>query len=324
MSILLYLSHVGSFPLKYSEANLKRAFLDMIKAGLEYPPYPQLRDFIDIYLDPLVRDKALVREENKYILVDEGKIGVKTPIIPEALMISQLARYQGGRIMGLRAPVTGPFTLASKIYLSRETYTLENTLLAKLAIIVERLATYVNKVVKWLSGLGYKLIVIDEPILSTIVGAKHILYGISEDDIISAYGRIFNGVSSIAGTHVCGRISRRLAEILLETNVKILDHEHVDTPSNLEVYTLNDLETYDKYIALGVVSSKKPGVEPVPQIVNFILNALGRYGDRVFLVKGDCGFRGLAAYEHGYEIGIAKLKAVRKAVNIVKKEIFGY
>ena len=42
-------SHVGSFPLQ----NLRKVMVDLYEIGLDVPPCPQMRDFVEIYIKPL-------------------------------------------------------------------------------------------------------------------------------------------------------------------------------------------------------------------------------------------------------------------------------
>ncbi|MCC6058334.1 MAG: methionine synthase, partial [Desulfurococcaceae archaeon] len=61
-------SHVGSFPLDYSYDNVKRAVLDMNRIGVDVPPYPQLRNFVEIYLKPLEDAGCLRSSRGVYFL----------------------------------------------------------------------------------------------------------------------------------------------------------------------------------------------------------------------------------------------------------------
>jgi len=84
-------SHVGSFPLSYSDENIKRIINDMAKIGLDVPPYPQLRSFIEIYLQPLEihgvvyrnrgiffsREELLDLTKVRYFHISDAEIAIK-------------------------------------------------------------------------------------------------------------------------------------------------------------------------------------------------------------------------------------------------------
>ena len=56
-------------------------------------------------------------------------------------------------------------------------------------------------------------------------------------------------------------------EILLQVkNIKILDHEFKSSPDNFNVYAYQDLDKYDKFIAVGVVSSKSLSIESIEEV----------------------------------------------------------
>jgi len=179
----------------------------------------------------------------------------------------------------------------------------------------------VRRYVEYLHNeLGFKFIVVDEPILSVIVGSNKILFGYTVEDIINVFDTVLSGIG-FAGVHVCGLIPPILKDVLLNTRyVKILDHEFKDIPRNIEVYSFNELERYDKFISFGCVSSKNPSIEFENDISKLITSGIERFGNRLIMVKPDCGFRGLLGYfknpEDAYRVSIEKLKRI---VNVAKK-----
>ena len=110
-------SHVGGFPLKYSDDRVKRVMDNMIGIGIDVPPYPQLRNFIETYLDPLLKAGVLELRNNNYYLIPSNIEAIRSvrPCIPEAEIAARYVKEKES-VRWLRAPVTGVFTLASRIY----------------------------------------------------------------------------------------------------------------------------------------------------------------------------------------------------------------
>lgn len=310
---MIYSSHVGSFPIEYSDKNVVKAFEDMVNIGIDIIPYPQLRDFVKMFLEPLAETGFLHKYGDIYVWS-----GKRLDVLPKRLpreiyLISNMYEKYGGKIL-LRAPVTGAFTLASQIYLDKENTSLFNSLLKNRDIVLEDLSRYVKNIINNLVRLGYYLIIIDEPVLSMMIGGRRILFNYKALDIIEYYNFLAEKCSKMIGTHVCGRISPRLAQILLKTHLNILDHEYKDSPENFETYSFKMLEENDKYISVGCTSSKNSRVESVEEILKYIDKAYKLYGERLYIVKGDCGFRGLKGVPNAYNISINKLRNLVSAL----------
>jgi 5-methyltetrahydropteroyltriglutamate--homocysteine methyltransferase len=320
----MYTSHVGSFPLPHSNENVTRVFRDLIAIGVDYPPYPQLRNFISIFLNPLI-EIGLISEFNGIFSLSKPISDDYTPPLPkirilEAELVAEIVRVEKPSLEGVRGCVTGPFTLASQIQLTPERRDISSSMLSKRGFVLQYMVNFVRRYVEYLyNELGFKFIVVDEPILSVIVGSNRILFGYTAEDIINSFNTILSGVD-FAGVHVCGLIPPLLKNILLNARcIKILDHEFKDTPRNIEVYKFDELEKHDKFISFGCVSSKNPNVESEDDIAKLINVGIERFGDRLIMVKPDCGFRGLIGYfknpEDAYRVSIEKLKRI---VNVVK------
>ncbi|RLE67126.1 MAG: hypothetical protein DRJ47_01020 [Thermoprotei archaeon] len=317
----LYSTHVGSYPSKFSVENIRKIFLDTVEIGLDYPPHPQLRDFIYMYLEPLIKEGILERRGESYKLIAEFNVeDIPEPKVVEQDIVVKLSSERKLHVKGKRACITGPFTLSSRIAVSGEG--LGGSLLYAKSKVLDYMVEYTRLFTLRASKLGYEMIVVDEPILSVIVG-RRILFEYTVEDICSALQRLFEGVSSkYKGVHVCGRLSPKVREILLNVEtINILDHEHKDHPANISLYSYEDLESYNKYMALGVLSSTNPSVEKVDDIVNRIKDGLKTYRERLLFVKSDCGFKGLSGYMNAYQISLNKLKNLVEALKIVKKEV---
>lgn len=315
-------SHVGSFPLEYSRDNVLMIMRDLYNIGIDVPPYPQLRNFIDIYLQPLI-DEGIVWIKNGLYFTDlkqlDRFLGIK-PRIPEAEdAVIALRQYNLG-FKWLRAPITGVFTLASKIYVEEDIKKgLYATLLNRKDLLVDVLVPYIRSFINYLLELGYNIIFIDEPILGVIVGRKRIILGYTEDLIIDTINYLLKGIKAEKGIHVCGRISKKLFELLASIEfLDILNFEFYDTRENLDIVDHKILEKYGKVLAPGIVSAKEPIIEGLDKIKKLLVKINKLAADKIDLVSGDCGFAGLKNVLSDqlkvYRIGIEKLRRIVLAV----------
>jgi len=325
----LVTSHVGSFPLIHSWENIRRIFRDMISIGIDLPPFPQMRNFIDMYLEPLAKLGILRKSGTIYFASEKVLLEEKPPPVEilEAKITANLAKdvkFNGI----LRAPITGPFTLSSRVYLSKET-NLSSTALAKKDLVLGFFAEYVRSFVKQMVNLGYKFIVIDEPILANIVGRKIMLYDYREEDIVETYSQILKPAVSkeiLKGTHVCGKLPKRLPQILAEVDIlSVLNHEFKDSPENYEVFSKELLEKHGKILSPGILSSKRLQVESFEETYGLLRKLLEKFGERVNIISADCGFGALRTGEtsssEAYNIAKHKLKLLANVVKRANKEL---
>lgn len=319
-----YLStHVGSFPEKYSVGRVESIFLEILKLGVDVPPIPQLRDFVEMYIHPLA-DAGAIRERDGAFRMSPGEIGEKDlreiPLhIEEFETISKVVAALGDR--PVRAPITGAFTLATKILLDDRVGGLRGTLLARRDLLLEALPPYVDRVVRYAVERGFRLVVIDEPILGTIVGSRSMLFGYKPEDIQEVFRKELEGVNAVCGVHVCGTISPRLVEILAEIDeLAFLNHEFHDSPRNLKIEWRRILEDNDKILSPGVLSSKKSSVEEVGDVLRVFREVGSIAGfENLNLLSPDCGFRGLAGTPDAYSISLAKLRVLVQATREANK-----
>ncbi len=314
----LLTSHVGSFPLPHSWENVERIARDMAGVSIDLPPYPQMRSFIDMYLEPLVeaglveRQGALTYRADPKVLLDSQPPRV---VAREAEIAARLRQDLGFKRM--RGPVTGPFTLSSRVYVA-EGQGLSATALANRELVLGFFTMYVRGVVEGLVSLGYDFIVVDEPMLANIVGRRVLLYGYKPEDVVEMYHRVLGPAKGrLRGTHVCGRLPHRLPEILAESpDVEVLNHEFADSRANLDIGWKRILEGSGKILSPGILSSKKPVVETVEQAERLLEAVAERAGwENINIVSADCGFAALtssAGPEEAYSIGIRKLQTLVK------------
>lgn len=312
-----YTSTIGSFPLEDSIANRERCLKDLIETGIDYPAYPQLSEMGKQFLEDLVNQNCGIYSRNgEYMLIsDKIDTHVKPPGLEPFLWTTNYIKKKGLNVK-IKAAITGPFTLSSYIKIDKED-SLLRTALSDITL-VEQIAQIISDA----CGVASKeaaMISIDEPILSLIVGSR-VTFKHREREIKRVLNIVRDGCGDVlTGIHVCGRIAPKLASILLETEVDFLSHEFHDTPENMKVYKPTDLKERGKILSVGCISSRKPVIESVEEILA-IMKKFREYGNSLIFTP-DCGFRDLVvngSREHGYEIAIKKLKNMVKAVLIFR------
>lgn len=319
-------SHVGSLPLDYSEENFERAFRDLVEAGLDVPPVPQLRDFVSMYLQPLV-DEGVVAGEGAVFRAEPEALEEAArvrPRLPELERAAELARRLGVR--RLRVPVTGAFTLASRIYVGEPSRGVRSTALARSELVVDVLSEYVANAVRAAAELPGAVVVLDEPVLGTVVGGRVTLFGYRGEDVLEAYARELKPAAGLLrGTHVCGLISERLASLLAESeSLHFLNHEFHDTPANLSIPWRKILERGDKFLSPGVFSTKKAEVESPEEIYGLARRIVENVGvEYVNVFSGDCGLGGLRGSPNAYEVSLSKLRNLVKAISMLNEKVLG-
>jgi 5-methyltetrahydropteroyltriglutamate--homocysteine methyltransferase len=314
-------SHVGSFPLAYSKENIARVLRDLQGIGLDVPTYPQLRSFIDIYLKPLEALGIVYSKRGLYFSTLKH-LEVKPPRvrIDDAEEAIEVISREKLVFKALRGPITGVFTLASRVYLSEDiSKGLQMTALVNKDIVMGFFREFAGNLVHYISSLGYNIVFMDEPSLTLFIG-RRVLYGWTEESVIEVLSSVAKAAEGAeVGIHVCGQLNPKLLEIIARVDkVKYLSFEFFKTPSNLELVSKGLLEQYNKVISPGIVSTSSLRVESVEEALAILTKIYSKTGGRVDLVSGDCGFGGLKGSlgneEKEYKISIEKLRIVIEAV----------
>lgn len=328
---------VGSWPLSNNTENMERIFSDLIQIGIDYPCYPQLISMISQFLSPLAKEIAQLEEINhKFYLSDDFKI----PENPVALEYGEFIKSFFNerpqlleQIKGTKACLTGPFTLASEIILKGE---IAKGLKARIfteprAImvdwIVEKLAEIMKQLGKAYNNMGIDIISMDEPLLGILIGRKVLFH--SEDFILEILNKSISEIKSLSSIHVCGRISPKCRDILLQTEVNILDHEFRTNEENFDIFQKEHFTNTDKFLAMGTVESKfvpvknkkiDDYVEKVEFLERYIKKGIEQYGRENLIIKPDCGFYPLKIFgeKNGYEIALRKVKNMVQALKRIK------
>jgi len=318
---------VGSWPLNNTHSNMVRIFTDLIQLGIDYPCYPQLLDMNYQFLSPLSKLVQKLEEiDKKFYLHGDFEVP-KQPIALEygEFIINFLNDYPELRksIKGTKACLTGPFTLTFDTILKNDLakgikpIIFEEPHAVMVDWIVDKFAEILRKMGSAYNDMGIDIISCDEPILGLLVGRKILFH--SEDFIIDTINKATSGIKGLSSIHVCGRISPNLRDLLLKTNVKILDHEFSTNEQNFKVFEKKHLEETDKLLAMGTVESKfvpnkeksiDDYVENVDFLKKYIKKGIEQYGRENLIIKPDCGFYPLKVFgeNDGYEIAIRKVK----------------
>ncbi|MEM2913943.1 MAG: hypothetical protein QXH91_00870, partial [Candidatus Bathyarchaeia archaeon] len=262
----------------------------------------------------IIVENGVYKFKGKEIKEDVTPLGLE----PFYWTLRYLEQVGSKKKVKLKAAITGPFTLASYVQTKTGMFPF-NTALSDFEL-VKQLARILYKSCE-AAAREASMISIDEPILGVIVGVK-IPFGYSEEDIIETYNYLRRACGEkITGTHICGAISPKLANILLQTELDFLSHEFHNSPKNIGTYKREDLGKNGKFLSVGCLSSKNPKIESPNEILE-IMEKFKEHKDLIF--TPDCGFRPLVvagSREKGYEIAIKKLRNMVDAANKLKTRI---
>lgn len=332
---------VGSFPLSNNMENMNQAFKDQINLGINYPCYPQLVAMNPQFLSPLSQLISELKEENNsFFLSGEFKTPNQLVAMEYGEFIVDFFEKNPdfkNNVMGSKACLTGPFTLSSEIVLIEQLskglkpMIFNEPRAIMVDWIIDKFADYMKEIGKAYNDMGINIISMDEPILSLLVGNK--VWFHSEEFVIETLNKALSGIKDMPSVHVCGRISPKLYDLLLQTDVKIMDHEFRTNEKNFNVFQKKDLERADKYLAMGTVQTSfspipdgkvEDYVEDFSFLKNFIKNGMERYGKENLIIKPDCGFGALkeafGSEQFAYDIVKAKLNNMVKALKDINSK----
>jgi methionine synthase II (cobalamin-independent) len=327
--LLLATTDVGSLPLPddfdEDRSNVDQAIIDKVEAGLDYPCYPQLGDSTSRpmnmglqFLIPLSKTNPSIdiRGQEVHFLSEAIEEPSDVIGVERAEYYLSFLREHGliQRLRGVKACVTGPFTLAS--YLDSKNLM---TCGASKPDVVKSLAKILSRTCKRLSELGFDLVQIDEPFLSLMLGRENeVLFKYDGKFVVDTLNTVIRESSCFSGIHVCGAVTPMVKTVLLASEADIVDHEFAGHPRNLHAYTRDDLERARKFLAYGCVSSVDSRVETFEEISASLRNALRSFGPRI-IVKPDCGFAGMQGVSDAYAVVLRKLKNMVEASRSVAK-----
>ncbi len=328
---------VGSVPLEISDSTIRRVVRDLVEVGIDFVNYPQ-GDMHVMFLDPLIEAKKLEKQNKLYLIKDDftpPTTLAPSIIHPVQLMVEVLEDLEAP-VSGLRACVTGPFTIMTHMRLvdiQKDSPWNLVDIFKKYPKLSENIATYVNMIAKAYSN-ECDIISIDEPLLGLLVGARNTIFDLQMDltndeatqMIINQLNRAIEGIDAIPSIHVCGEISPLLRDMLLKTDVRIVDHEFRSSPRNIELFNRKLLESNEKMLAFGTLKTIYGGegeeafVESVENIRDWIQKGIDACGAENILIKPDCGFgplKGAFPGDKPYQIVLKKLQNMVEAVKLL-------
>jgi methionine synthase II (cobalamin-independent) len=188
--------------------------------------------------------------------------------------------------------------------------------------VVRVLAKVLGRSCRRLSDLGFDWISIDEPFLSPMLGEHELRYGYDEHFVVEMLNMLIAEIPALSAIHVCGTVTPMVKKVLLESRANIVDHEFAAIPKNMRAYTNDDLEQTGKFLAYGCISSIKPSIETVEEILASVRKALDWFGPRI-IVKPDCGFGDMQSVPGAYTTVLGKLRnmtAASRKLKLTKKE----
>jgi methionine synthase II (cobalamin-independent) len=323
---------VGSFPYENTPENMKTAFWDQINAGVDYPCYPQLVSMVDQFLDPVVSmNCGLTKVDKHFVLADDFKLPTEPFALEYGKFVLDFFKNNPGakdKVKGWKACLTGPFTLAGDIMITEKAaggkspiiYQEPRAIMSEQ--ILRKLANMMAGIAKAYQEMGAEIISMDDPSLGLIVGRRKTLFH-NDDVIIDILNQAIAPISKSSSLHVCGRLSPRLRDILLTSNVKIMDHEFT-SGDNEGIFEKKMFDREDKSLAYGVIQSsvsfQKDGsldtyVETPEIMQKRIDKAVNEIGAENLIFKPDCGFGGLMA-SFGTELAS---EMVRRKLSLLSK-----
>ncbi len=313
-------------------------------AGISIPCYPQLVDMNHQILAPLSKLVPGLKLVGKEFHLTGGFIPPKDVVATEygkqVLDILKAHPDVKKRIAGIKACLTGPFTLCANIIIDDASLKEKHkpmlfleTRAHQVAEIVEAMAGYIARITKAYVDMGFTIVSIDDPFLSQMVGRRKILFH-ERPFILQILNAAAKNLAKQGSLHVCGVISPQLRDLLLESSIHHLDHEFKTSPQNIEIFDKKMLADHDKVLAFGSLQTnpvpmpgKKPDdvVESVDEIAKHLQLAKERFGAEHLLVKPDCGFGGMNAFDRAYGPGVGHdvVKKKLKTMTTAVKKVFG-
>jgi len=235
-----YVSVVGylteSSLAKLFEKVVLKSLEDKVKAGVEAPNYPQLRDMNEMFM----RQVSGVRRARGGYEV-EGRLRALSPKVPELEVLRRnLSVLRELGVSELRACVTGPYTL-STLFKTRTP-----DLIAQLGEVVTK---FTEASVFNLRGARVTLVFVDEPVLGFLDDPLLDPESVGREALLKAWEQVCHKASSLgaeAGFHLHTTANPLFWEV---EHLKIIQ-SHVGDP----IYERKEpkLEEHDKLIAASV------------------------------------------------------------------------
>lgn len=304
----LYSTVVGSFPYKVNRELMSkqewrgveeirktahRALEFQLECGIEFPSDGQFFDMVEMYVRPLMKT-GFITEDRTFGGGDLPGVHPSTSLEAE---LEALAKRRGA--VGLRIPITGPFTLGYRVKSNGKSVVEagDSNGIMKLAEAVETYSKGFDH------ALRSSILSVDEPVLPFVLP----VFG--EDFVRDVLNGVFSVIErNYSCMHVCGGVSG-IRNLALSLEVEILDHEFQGT-DNSGLYSKRALEENGKLLSYGVINTNprqigeggRALVETQEQLRRIISDACNTYGRNNLLISPDCGFGGWRRAHFGKDI----------------------
>ncbi len=197
----------------------------------------------------------------------------------------------------VKGMLTGPYTICDwsfdEYFPSREAFMMN-------------VAEFVRDEARDLEAAGARYIQIDEPALSTRP---------EEIDIaIRAMGVVTEGLSATTITHICYGDFARIYPRMLDMPVDIFDLEMAN--SGYQLMDVFASHPFNKMLSAGVVDVHSHEIEAPEEVAEGVRRVLTQFSPDRLLIDPDCGLKTRTVEE-----AKAKLRAVRKGVDLVKEQL---
>ena len=197
----------------------------------------------------------------------------------------------------VKGMLTGPYTICDwsfdEYFPSREAFMMN-------------VAEFVRDEARDLEAAGARYIQIDEPALSTRP---------EEIDIaIRAMGVVTEGLSATTITHICYGDFARIYPRMLDMPVDIFDLEMAN--SGYQLMDVFASHPFGKILSAGVVDVHSHEIEAPEEVAEGVRRVLTQFSPDRLLIDPDCGLKTRTVEE-----AKAKLRAVRKGVDLVKEQL---
>ncbi len=213
-----------------------RSLGDKVRAGVEVPSYPQLRDMNEMFMRQVV---GVTRARGGYEV--EGRLRAPSPKVPELEVLKRnLSVLRELGVSEIRACVTGPYTLSTLFKVRTP------ELIAQLG---EAVTGFTEASVFSLRGIRVALFFVDEPVLGLLDDPLLDPESAGREALLKAWEQICHKASSL-GAEVGFHLHTTANPVFWEVEHLKVIHSHVGDP----IYESRDtrFEEYDKLVAASI------------------------------------------------------------------------
>jgi 5-methyltetrahydropteroyltriglutamate--homocysteine methyltransferase len=224
------------------EKNIVKVFYDKLKAGVDFPNFPQFRDMNEMFLTAI---SGVERLKEGYVETDKLTLKDDKGTLPEVLAIKKNAdnlKEKLGKPFAMKICVTGPYTLASLFpYRTSETF-------SRLGEVISRIVD--SNVFCEKSG-GVDFVSVDEPVFG-LVDDPLIDYGTpGQESLLKAWNDIFHSAKA-RRMSTCLHLHDTSNELFWTVRHLDVVESHIDDPLYQTDVTKKRLEKENKVLKASI------------------------------------------------------------------------